>query len=243
MSKTFKLSIVALVAAFAADVASASVFCDTLKNKGLISKRAECKLARSTDKAEAYALEKNGDFFRFIVKANRPIVKCQITASVQDFKVSGHSKDVAVAYYIKASNLHYLINQGTMSGQCPKVESKKLLENVKYEDSKYRYTVVSNSSRSDDSNDVIVNLALNTSGSLYAWKNFGSPTVVENVREFKMNSCYGSAGKAFSNFVAYGTKFWTGEGFALRQNGNVTTFSNRYYGNIAELETVQNVCK
>ncbi len=151
---------------------------------------AETKRARANDLAESYTLADNGTLSRTIRNTN---MKCTITTQVEEFKVSMHPQDAAMIYFVKSDkSLWYLKNSGSAGEQCPRAEKARLLESVK------KYTVTSNTDTE------VVNVALDTSGNLYAWGNTGPAIYTDRgVAEFQMNQCYGAQGKSFNSFVLF----------------------------------------
>ena len=144
--------------------------------------------------ADSYTLMPNGDFFRDVNG-----IKCQLTNRVDDFKVSSHPQDAAVAYFMKGGDL-WVVNPSSepAEGQCPKTISKVIMQNVAQSGSKYDYWVTSNN------NTTVVNSARNADGRFTAWDNvkpvYSSNNVVVDV---DMNQCFGVAGKGFSSYVAF----------------------------------------
>lgn len=191
-----------------------------------------CKEARPNDRAEAYLLLRNKDFFRVFTAERGRIVKCQITNAVEDFKVSSHSDDAAMIYYRRDGDLYVLNNGSGFDGDCPSQVKKKIMDDVE------KYNVVSNASRSDDSNQVIVNMALSRQGRFVAWFNSDVAARLSGIQSYQMNNCYGSRGKNFSNFVAFA------EGnygvYAVRENGKVNEYEN---STIESFKRSQNVCQ
>ncbi len=196
---------------------------------------AETKHARSNDLAETYTLSDDGTLSRAIRNSN---LKCTITTNVDEFKVSMHKNDAAMIYFVKNDkSLWYLKNSGSSTSQCPPAEKQRLMQNVK------KYTVTSNTDTE------VVNVALDTSGNLYAWGNSG-PAIYSDtgVAEFQMNQCYGASGKSFNSFVmftrdAYGivTKVKVEQGRYFINNDSRD--DARRFPSITDFKKERNVCQ
>lgn len=144
--------------------------------------------------ADSYTLMPNGDFFREVNG-----LKCQVTNKVQDFKISSHPRDAALAYFIKGADL-WVVNTSAepAEGNCPKTISKVIMSNVAQVGTKYDYWVTSTI------NTTVVNSARNIYGRFTAWDNtkpvYNSDASIIDV---DMNQCFGVKGKAFSSYVAF----------------------------------------
>lgn len=200
----------------------------------------EWKYARANDIASKYELETDGDFYR-IVDGKR----CQITNNVQDFKISSHPNDAAVAYYIQSGDLYYLKNSDSTSRNCPRADRDRLMEDVKKIDGEYKYSVVPNTKT------VIVNMALSRSGTFSAWPNSGRPVLTAGNGIFRHraivdytvnNQNFGVAGKPFSSYVAFALD---NAGCILKVKGVDTASSNWDndcgYDTIAEFKNKHNI--
>jgi hypothetical protein len=190
----------------------------------------ECKNARTSDPADQYLLENDGDLFRAI--GNQ---LCQITSGVTEFKISQHRDDAAVLYYLKDNDLYVVHPQATTGGNCPPVSKKKIMDDVD------KYSVVSNT------NSTIVNVALNKSGRLVAWDNTHPVYEDTGVSEYLMNQCFGTRGKSFSSYVLFSidrsgvvTKVKVEDG-ASRYNQSRDTNAN--YRSIQDFKERENVCE
>lgn len=208
----------------------ASQSCDALKSHGKIDSSADCKDARSNDVASNYALDKNGGLYRF-VNGN----KCQITSNVADMKISMHPQDKAMMYFSKESNL-YVLNNPTgeeLRKQCPKAKTSIIMSNVS------KYNIVSNT------NTVIVNVALSTSGKFVAWENSDIVFKADGIAEYSMNSCFGAKDKKFTTYVAF-LRTAIG-GIIIKVKGKNPAASkaddSKYYYDITKFKSENNVCK
>ncbi len=157
-----------------------------------------------------YVMMSNGDFFRFIAAQSN--LKCQITTMIADFKISMHESDAALLYYIRtesgANNLYVLnkIAATTTGSTCPKTTATKILPNIKKIDGKFKYTVVSNTSKTVVTN--VVNMALSTNNNgvldqLVGWGNVSAIFSLSGVKDYIMNECWAVETKSFNNSVAF----------------------------------------
>lgn len=157
-----------------------------------------------------YVMQRNGDFFRYIAKQNN--LKCQITTNVKDFKISMHETDAAILYYIRLeatkNNLYVLhpLDASATGNNCPRTSAVKIMDSIKIVSSKFRYTVVSNTSAAVKTN--IVNMALSTSDGgvadrLRAWNATSAVYTQSGVKDYIMNECWAVETKHFNNFVAF----------------------------------------
>ncbi len=222
MNKRF----VSLLALAAATLATTFAQADTVK------------AARSNDVATKYILKDNGDLFR-VMKVTG--LTCQVTSAVQDMKVSQHPNDAAMIYYIKDSNLYYLQN-AEISYNCPKSIKKVLLQDIKRIDGKFKYGIVS-STKSD-----IVNVALTYNGKFVVWVDTRSLYTAYSVSNYKMNPCFGEAGKRFSRTSVI---LISRDGVVTRLEGkrsnsgdlSAETDHSRRYSNIEEFVRAKQMCK
>lgn len=193
----------------------------------LMANAQEVKQARNNDVASKYVLESDGDFFRY-VNGN----KCQITNDVQSFKVSQHPRDAAMVYFEKGNDL-YVLNNASMTGNCPKAEKKVIMSSVK------KYTVVSTTDTE------IVNMALSNGGRLTAWENKSVVFSADNIESYKHNDCYGQSGKSFNTFVAFAIKY-SGRVVKIRGGANGRAVEgvtdDSYYSDLADFTRSNNVC-
>jgi hypothetical protein len=188
--------------------------------------------ARRGDIADKYQLMENGDFFRFVGND-----KCQITNNVQDFKISMHPQDAAVAYFIREGDLYVLHNAGPNNGRCPGASKKVIMSGVKQDN----YKVTSNT------HTTIVNAALDNNGNLSAWDNAKVVYQDQGVEDFMMNQCFGAEGKSFNSYVL----------FSIDRAGHVTkvrvdqqgwgrkdtsTETSERFNSISEFKDRNNVC-
>jgi hypothetical protein len=180
------------------------------------------KQARDNDIATQYGLTVDNTLYR-IVGGKR----CDITTDVQSFKVSQHPKDAAMLYYKKGSDL-YVIGRSAPSRQCPKANSKLLMQDVK------KYNVVSNT------NTTIVNVALSYSGKFVAWDNSNPVLTVAGADDYEMNQNYGVQGKPFSSYVAFVHSAYGGNIMKVKgQSPEASKWdSSRYYGTIEDFKHV-----
>lgn len=149
------------------------------------------KKARKNDVASEYILKDNGDLFR-TVGGN----KCQVTSGVVDMKISAHPNDTAMMYFIKDGNL-YILKNAENYGQCPKADKKVLMANIAHSGSNYKYNVVSNT------NTLVVNVALDSSGKLVGWGNRDTAFTAYNIEDYSMNNNYNAKGKPYSRYVLF----------------------------------------
>ena len=153
-----------------------------------------------------YRLEANGDLFRNFGNT----LKCQVTNKVLSYKMSYHSADEAVAYYVRdegAANgvLYALMDAPTYgSSQCPKSTKIKVLSKLSgnVDDS---YKIVSNL-KDLELGTTAVMIAVNSVGELVGWR--GRAALFYNAKgiyysDLTMNTCYGSKDKSFSSYVAF----------------------------------------
>jgi hypothetical protein len=189
----------------------------------------ESKQARANDVASKYTLKKNGDFFRTI-RGN----ECQITSGVENFKVSQHPKDVAVAYYKKAGDLYVLHNVAGDTSQCPKTSKNMIVGSIK------KYTVVSSTKT------IIVNMTLDRNGRFLAWDNKKALLELNSINTYVNNDCYGVDGKSHNSYVAFAISN-SGKVTKVRggENGIVQTVvdSSTRYADIEDFKRSNNVCK
>jgi len=149
--------------------------------------------ARKGDVAKSYVLDDNGNFFRMVsVKKGRKTkeIKCQITDKVESFKVSKHSEDRAMAYYIRLDSwnnpaLYSVANGKVNEGGCPEAKTGKLLDSIKWDtnDSAYAYSVITNTGI----DSTIVNIALTDSGRFVAWDNTKQVFSQTRIEDYVMN--------------------------------------------------------
>lgn len=191
------------------------------------------KNARANDVASKYILDDRGTLSR-IVNGR----KCDITTKVNDFKVSSHKHDVAMIYFDKAdknnpriTNLHLLRNVKGATGQCPKADQGVLVSNIK------KYTVVSNAS----SETLIVNLTLDKAGKLIGWDNNRAVITASGIKNYVNNDCFGSSGKSFSSYVAFGI---THSGKIVKIKGSEIDkkVDPRSYSDIEDFKIQNRVC-
>lgn len=147
-----------------------------------------CKNARRNDSADQYILDSAGNLYRYFANAQQK--KCQITNNVSDFKISQHPNDSAVIYFERQGDLWVVHPQGT-SGNCPPVSKKVIMAGVK------EWKMVSNT------NTTIVNAALSNNGQLLAWDNVNVVYQENGIRDFQMNTCFGTAGRSFSSYAIF----------------------------------------
>ncbi|MDD4972725.1 MAG: hypothetical protein PHY93_00160 [Bacteriovorax sp.] len=157
------------------------------------AEKSKIKQARRNDIATEYSLDGN-TFSRKIGKAN-----CQITNNVDEFKISQHPSDNAMAYFVKDGDLYVLHNLQTFgdvvnvsNGDCPKTSKKLIVEDID------KYTVVSNI------NTNVVNLTLSKSGRFLAWDNDKAILTAEHIANYVNNECYGAKDElSFKSYVAF----------------------------------------
>lgn len=199
----------------------------------------QTKKARANDLVDSYTLTNDGRLFRTMSSG----AKCDVTTGVEDFKISQHPNDAAMIYYIKDRALYYLKNiKGAERGKsCPSANKQKLISDVKRQDGKFQYHVVSNT------NTDLVNTALSSSGKFYAWPNSGSPVTFSGVESYKLNACYGAQGKSFNTYMVFLRK---NNGSIAKVKGNannkglieVKTDDSQFYGSVSEFTSRNNVC-
>lgn len=185
--------------------------------------------------ADSYTLMPNGDFFREVNG-----LKCQVTNKVEDFKISSHPRDAALAYFVKGSDL-WVVNTSAepAEGNCPKTVSKVIMSNLAKVGTKYEYWVTSTI------NTTVVNSARNIFGRFTAWDNtkpvYSSDTSIIDV---DMNQCFGVKGKAFNTYVAF---LLTSSHSVIKLKGDPSDsdFAKEDFGFFTSLESFRaknNVC-
>lgn len=106
----------------------------------------------------------------------RGILKCSVTAKVEEFKLSSNPGDVAAAYFIKnGGDLYDLRVEGDVSKGCPKAKKVNMIKHAKESGSritgtklnkakgKYRYRIVSNAGSR------VVGMSLLDNGDVFYW--------------------------------------------------------------------------
>lgn len=188
------------------------------------------KQARSNDIASEYQLKDNGDLFRLVAG-----LKCQITTSVEDFKVSQHPKDAAMIYYVKGGNL-YVLHNAKLTGDCPKASKKMIMANLAKKHGDYRYNVV------PSVDTTIVNVALSQTGHFYAWDNTATVLSQHNVADYSLHGQFGVKGAAFSSYALFAISEL---GFVLKVKGlspedSKWDYSDRY-SDLKEFKTKNHI--
>ena len=185
--------------------------------------------------ADSYTLMPNGDFFREVNG-----LKCQVTNKVEDFKISSHPKDAALAYFIKNADL-WVVNTSVepAEGNCPKTVAKVIMKDLAKVGAKYEYWVTSNT------NTTVVNSARNSDGRFTAWDNT-KPVYSSDARivDVDMNQCFGVKGKGFSTYVAF---LLTTSHSVIKVKGDPSDkdFAKEDFGPFASLDSFRaqnNVC-
>lgn len=229
--KALNLILLALIAAPA--MADESANCNARAPRGQDWK--VCKnTVRSNETVEQYLLTRNGDLYATLKRGG---ALCQITAGVDDFKISQHPNDAAVVYFTKNNDLYVLNKQKVgYDGECPKTSKKVIMENVK------EYKVATNTKTT------IVNAALSQNGKLVAWDNVKAVYTDYGVSDFEMNNCYGVKGKSFNSFVLFSMDY---AGFVTKVKGKSSGDYFEYisdkttkgrYSNLSSFKSRENVC-
>lgn len=185
--------------------------------------------------ADSYTLMPDGDFFRDVNG-----IKCQITSKVDDFKVSGHPNDAAVAYFVKGGDL-WVVNPSAEPavGNCPKTVAKVITQNVAKSGSNYDYWVTSST------NTTVVNSVRDSNGRFIAWDNIKPVYFSDRIVDVDMNQCFGVQGKGFSSYVAF---LLTRNNTVIKIKGHPSDkdFSKEDTGSFTSLDQFRaknNVCK
>ncbi len=193
------------------------------------------KKARSGDVASEYTLEEDGDLFRQIGKH-----RCQITTNVQEFKISKHPGNTAMIYFVKNDDL-YVLHNAEQTGQCPKANRTKILDDVAKVGGKWRYTMV------NTTKTTIVSAALSSAGggTFTAWNNDEPVLETSNIENYLMNVCYGTPGKRMTTYVAF---LLTKDNKIVKvrgkgsQAGQTVVDNTRTYESVQEFKQVNKVC-
>ncbi|MGB1013349.1 MAG: hypothetical protein ACPG4T_04375 [Nannocystaceae bacterium] len=193
------------------------------------------KQARSNDVASQYVLEDDGDFYRMVGKH-----KCQITTKVDEFKISRHPNDAAMVYFVKNNDLWVLHNaQIPGHGQCPAASKTTILEDIAKAYSKVRYTLVNTIKTK------IVNAAMSTkfNGLFVAWDNTTPVFQAANVKDYLMNTCYGTPKKKYNTYVAF---VLTNDKKVIKVKGKKPESSvvdnKKTYASLQEFKSANKVC-
>ena len=216
-------------------IVSASLFVALAGSASTAQAADTVKQARSNDVASQYVLEDDGDFFRKVGDHT-----CQITTNVDEFKISRHPNDAAMVYFVKGGDLWVLHNADIPGhGQCPAASKNMIMEDIAKVSSKMRYTLV------NTIKTTIVNAAMSTQfgGFFVAWDNTKPVFQAADVKDYLMNTCYGTKGKVYNTYVAF---VLTDDNKIIKVKGkspeNSIVDNNRTYESVQEFKAVNKVC-
>lgn len=204
--------------------------------KGITKQTSADRRRSGMEIADSYTLMPSGDFFRDVNG-----IKCQITAKVDDFKVSQHPKDAALVYFIKGGDLWVVKPSPEPAfGNCPQTAAKVIMSSVARSGSNYDYWVTS------DIHTTVVNSARDVSGMFRAWDNeYPVYSSGSRVVDVDMNQCFGVDGKSFNTYVAF---LLTRSNTVIKVKGDPSDrdFSNEDFGAYSSLNQFRSknaVCK